>query len=122
MSHIVTIATRIRDPDALAAACRRQGQEGPVTGTSARFETQVKGLILKHTGWTYPVVVNPASGEIHYDNFGGCWGKESELHRLLQAYAIEKARIEARRAGHGVVEQQLPNGSIKLTISMGGAT
>jgi hypothetical protein len=122
MSHIVTVSTRIRDPDALAAACRRLGLEAPVSGTAAVFQTQESGLIVKLPGWTYPVVMNPASGEIRYDNFGGTWGHQSELDRLLQAYAIEKARIEARRAGHGVLEQQLPNGSIKLTISVGGGT
>ena len=34
---------------------------------------------------------------------------------------FEKARIEARRAGHTVTEQALSDGSIKLTIQMGGA-
>jgi hypothetical protein len=39
----------------------------------------------------------------------------------MQAYAVEKARIEARRRGHSVVEQPLPDGSIRLTIRVGGA-
>jgi hypothetical protein len=34
--------------------------------------------------------------------------------------AFEKARIEARKRGHGVVEQALPDGSVKLTIQVGG--
>jgi hypothetical protein len=34
--------------------------------------------------------------------------------------AFEKARLEARKRGHNVVEQSLPDGSIKLTINMGG--
>jgi hypothetical protein len=34
---------------------------------------------------------------------------------------VEKARLEARKRGHRVVEQALPDGSIKLTISVGGA-
>ena len=36
--------------------------------------------------------------------------------------AIEKARLEARKRGHDVVEQALPDGSVKLTISVGGAS
>ena len=35
-------------------------------------------------------------------------------------YAVEKARIEARRQGHSVTEQPLADGSIKLTIQVGG--
>jgi hypothetical protein len=38
----------------------------------------------------------------------------------LQGYAVEKARIEARKKGHTVTEQQLQDGSIKLTIQMNG--
>jgi hypothetical protein len=36
--------------------------------------------------------------------------------------AVEKARIEARKRGHSVVEQSLADGSIKLTINVGGAS
>ena len=35
---------------------------------------------------------------------------------------MEKARIEARKRGHSVVEQPLADGSIKLTITVGGAS
>jgi hypothetical protein len=38
----------------------------------------------------------------------------------MQFYAIEKAKIEARKKGHSVVEQRLGNGAIKLTVSVGG--
>ena len=39
----------------------------------------------------------------------------------MQAYAIERARLEARRRGHTVVEQPLKDGSVKLTVTVGGA-
>jgi hypothetical protein len=39
----------------------------------------------------------------------------------MLAYAIKKARIEARRRGHSVVEQALADGSIKLMIRVRGA-
>ena len=42
-------------------------------------------------------------------------------NRLVQMYAVEKARLEARRRGHSVVEQQLADGTIKLTIQIGVA-
>jgi hypothetical protein len=34
---------------------------------------------------------------------------------------VEKARLEARKRGHDVVEQALPDGSVKLTVTVGGA-
>jgi hypothetical protein len=36
-------------------------------------------------------------------------------------YAVERAKIEARKKGHTVTEQTLPSGEIKLTIRVGGA-
>jgi hypothetical protein len=68
MSHIVTIATEIRDPDAVAAACRRLGLPGPVHGTAALFEGQATGLLVKLPGWFYPVVCDTASGSVRFDN------------------------------------------------------
>jgi hypothetical protein len=47
---------------------------------------------------------------------------QRHLDAFLQSYAVEKARIEARKKGHTVTEQQLANGSLKLTINVGGAT
>ena len=44
-----------------------------------------------------------------------------ELDRFLQMYAVEKAKLEARRQGHSVTEQSLADGSVKLTINVGGA-
>ncbi|WP_315851082.1 hypothetical protein [Blastopirellula marina] len=62
------------------------------------------------------MVCDTASGQIHFDNYGGRWGKQSRLDAFLQAYSVEKALIEARRKGHTVVEQPLSDGSIKLTV------
>jgi hypothetical protein len=121
MSHIVSIKTKVRDPAALAAACRRLGLNDPTTGTAKLFSDQATGLIVQLPGWQYPIVIDTASGEIKYDNFNGYWGDQSELDKLMQAYAAAKVRAEARRAGHNIIEQQLPNGSLKLTIQLGGA-
>ena len=61
-----------------------------------------------------------ASGQVQYDNFAGHWGDLKELNRFLQAYAVEKARLEARKRGHSVTEQALADGSIKLSIQLSG--
>ena len=46
------------------------------------------------------------------------WGDPRHLDRFLQVYAVEKARLEAHSRGHTVSEQQLADGSIKLTIAV----
>jgi hypothetical protein len=120
MSHIVTIKTRITDQAALTAACRWLGLAEPVHGTAALFSGQeATGMIVKLPGWIYPVVADVASGELRFDNYNGAWGAQTELDKLLQRYAVEKATIEARRAGHGLTEQRLTDGSIKLTLQVG---
>jgi hypothetical protein len=120
MSHVVSIRTQVRDISALAAACRRLGLSQPVQGTATLFASEATGQIVQLPGWTYPVVFDTATGEAHYDNYGGAWGEQKELGKLLQRYAAEKATIEARRAGHAVLETPLPDGSIRLTIQAGG--
>ena len=120
MSHIVSIKTKVTDPAALSAACRRLGIEPPVHGTAELFSANATGLIVKLPGWQFPVVADTQSGEIRFDNYGGAWGKQEELDKLLQAYAVERAKAEARRVGSTVTEQALANGSIKLTIQVAG--
>ena len=120
MSHIVSIATRVRDAEALAAACRRLGLPPPAHGTAALFAGEATGQVVRLPGWTYPLVLDLASGQARYDNYGGRWGEQAHLDRLLQAYAVERTRLEARRAGHTLLEQALPDGSVKLTLQVGG--
>ena len=79
------------------------------------------GLAVQLQGWRYPVVCQTERGELRYDNFEGRWGAPAELHRFLQSYAIEKTRIEARRQGHSLTELLLPDGSVRLTVQIGGA-
>jgi hypothetical protein len=120
LSHILTIRTEVRDAEAVRAACNRLGLEQPVQGTARLFEGEASGLLVKLPDWTYPAVVDTASGQVRFDNYGGHWGDPKHLDAFLQAYALEKAKLEARKRGHTVYEQPLPDGSIKLTISVGG--
>ena len=122
MSHTVQIQTQVRDAAAVEAACRRLGLPQPAHGMFKLFSGSATGLAVQLPGWHYPVVCDLTTGEARYDNYNGRWGEQQQLDRFVQAYAVEKARIEARKKGHSVVEQPLPNGSIKLTIQVGGAT
>jgi hypothetical protein len=120
LSHIVTVKTEVRDHAAISAACRRLELPPPIAGTAQLFSDQVAGLIVRLTEWTYPVVIDTATGQVRFDNYEGAWGDQAQLDRFLQMYAVEKARIEARKKGHQVTEQALADGSIKLTIRVGG--
>lgn len=119
MSHIVQIQTQVRDPAAVGSACQRLQLPAPVEGEFQLYTSKESGLGVQLRGWRYPVVCQPQTGQLKYDNFGGHWGAPEELSHFLQAYSVEKARIEARRRGHSVVEQPLADGSIKLTITIG---
>jgi hypothetical protein len=122
LSHIVEIQTEVRDPHAVASACRRLGLAEPQQGTTEVFTTQATGLIVQLRNWQFPIVVSPETGQIKYDNFNGHWGAQAELDRFLQAYLVEKTLIEARRKGHTTTEQRLADGSIAIDIvQVGGA-
>ncbi|HET6423254.1 MAG TPA: DUF1257 domain-containing protein [Planctomycetaceae bacterium] len=120
MSHFVTIQTQIRDPVALELACRRLELLAPILGTAQLFLTEARGWQVQLPKWRYPVVCDTDRGQLHYDHFGGRWGDVSELHRLVQSYAVEKTKLEARRAGHAVIEQPLADGSIRVQITAHG--
>jgi hypothetical protein len=122
MSHIVTVRTQVRDPAALAAACRRLGLEPPAVGAAQLYSGRAEGHLVSLPGWRYPVVFDTAAGQARYDNFAGRWGDQRKLDQLLQLYAVEKAKLEARRRGHSVAEQPLLDGSIRLVIREGAAT
>ena len=118
MSHIVTIQTEIKDINAIRAAQQRLGWE-----TCADWQTvelysgEVTGWAINAPGWTYPIVAS-ADGKLHYDNYNGRWGDQKHLDAFKQAYAVEKAKLEARRKGYSVQERNMPNGDVKLEVSV----
>jgi len=120
MSHVVEIKTQVKDVSAVQAACRRLKLPEPEQRTVTLFSAKVTGLAVQLPGWQYPVVCNTATGELKYDNYGGRWGQQSHLDQFLQAYTVEKAKIEARRQGHSVSEQLLTDGSIRVQIAVAG--
>ena len=120
MSHIVEIRTEVRDGAAVAAASRRLGLREPVHGTAQLYSGQATGLLVRLPDWLYPVVIDADTGTIRYDNYGGVWGNEQHLHRFVQAYVVERSRIEARKKSYATTEQSLADGSIMVEIEVGG--
>jgi len=119
LSHIVTIQTRVTDPTAITAACRRLQLAEPVAGTAQLYGGEASGLLVQLPGWQYPVVIDTATGTARFDNYNGHWGSQVELDKLLQMYAVEKIRLESRAKGFTVTEQPLADGSIKLQVLEG---
>ena len=120
MSHLVTISTQVRDPEAVKAACKRIGIAPPVYGTYTMYDrAKPTGWAVNLPDWNYPVVCDTTTGTVHYDNFRGNWGEQSHLDRFMQAYAAEKAKIEAKKKGYRCTEATQPDGSIRLTLHAG---
>jgi hypothetical protein len=120
MSHIVTIKTEVRDTAAVRAACGRLGLSEPVQRKVCLFSGEVAGLVVELPDWQYPVVCDLNTGKVQFDNYEGRWGDRKHLDRFLQAYAVEKAKIEARKKGYSVTEKACSDGSIQLTVQVNG--
>ena len=121
MSHIVTIKTEIRDEQAIRAACVRLQLASPEHKQARLFSTTATGLCVQLPGWNYPVVCELSTGSLKFDNYNGAWCRQKHLNSFLQAYVVEKARIEARKKGHRVSETELEDASIRVTVHVGGA-
>jgi hypothetical protein len=120
MSHVVEIKTEVRDPAAIRSACSRLKLALPVFGETKLFSRKATGWAVQLPEWRYPIVCDVVTAKVAYDNYEERWGKKKELDCFLQGYAVEKTKIEARRAGYAVTEQPLEDGSIKVTINAAG--
>ena len=121
LSHVVEIKTEVRDEQAVRAACVRLQLTPPEQKAVLLFSATARGLCVQLPQWQYPVVINLQTGQTQYDNYGGHWGEQKHLNSFLQAYAVEKAKIEARKKGHTCSETRLEDGSIRVTVKVGGA-
>lgn len=119
MSHTVKIQTRVLDAVAVRKACDRLGLDDPVEGEVKLFSQTVSGLAVQLAKWRYPVVFDLNTGESKFDNYLGHWGAQQQLDEFLQAYAVEKTKLEARRKGYFVTERPLRDGNIQLSIQLG---
>ena len=120
MSHVVKIQTRLSDINAIRQSCVYLRLEPPVHGTFELYNSTEMGWAVNLRDWKYPVICKVETGEVAYDNYQNRWGDQKRLDELIQRYAIEKTKIEARRQGRSVSEQKLDDGSVKLTVGVGG--
>ena len=120
MSHIVQIKTEVKSEAAVQAACGRLKLPPARNGTFELYGSTETGLGIELPKWRYPVVANLQTGDLKFDNYEGRWGDQECLDQFLQRYTVEAATIAARKQGHSVSEQRLDDGSIKLTVNVGG--
>ena len=121
MSHISKIELEVRDIQVLKNACKRLGLEllrGQRTfkwyGTEAGCDHAVR---VPGADYEIGVVKTDGLYELNCDyydpNIEKAIGKQGGL--LKQAYAVEKAKLEARKKGYSVVERQTRTG-IRLHV------
>ena len=115
MSHTVTIKTVITDLSSIQLACRRLKLPEPVLGEVRLFDRVAIGIGIQLDGWRFPVCIE-SDGNLLYDNFGGFWGVPEKLDQFQQMYAVEKAKLEARKQGYQFSESVLADGSIRLQV------
>ena len=86
-------------------------------GRAELFAEEVTGRFVRLRQWRYPAVFDLAIGYLRYDNYNGVWGDSAQIDRLVQAYAVEKTKLEVRKKGWSVQESILDNGSVQLQIT-----
>lgn len=143
MSHITSIKVQVKDLEAFQAACRRLGLEflrDQKTymwyGTSMpdggrnfmRYAALPEGLTLETLGkCDHAVRVPGSSYELglvkwgdHYnlvwDEMGFAQTLGTGGEKLMQAYAIEAAKLEAQRQGYDAIEEAQLDGSVRVRI------
>ena len=139
--HVATLKLEVKSLDALKLACARLGLEfredqktyawfGSFMGDAPLpegFTTEDLGkcdhaIHVPGASYEVGVVFRDGAYRLLWDSWqtGGleaALGKD--CNKLRQAYGIEAAMMEAQRQGYSVWEQEMADGSIKLTIAVG---
>ena len=124
MSHISKIELQVKDLQTLRQACTRLGlnlHEGKETFKWYGQEDERCDHVIRVPGATYEIGVVKAGKtyELQCDYWDSVIGKAiGQTGGLLkQAYAIEKAKTEARRKGYSIIEKKTDSG-IRLHVRM----
>ena len=119
MSHTVKVSVSLKDPAIIERARIRCGLPALKEGTHKLYSGTFKGLALQLPNWNYPVVINTETGEAKYDNYSGKWGKQVELDKLCQAYALEAGTSAFQAQGYTVTEEPVVDvpGDVRLVAT-----
>lgn len=120
MSHFTTIATKIEDLEALAEAAKKLGLNLQQNASCRYFYgTQYMDAVLKLPG-RYDVGLEKQGKQ--YTLRADLWAGEVEHYigvqgnKLMQQYAIEKAKREAFQRGFAVTSEKQENGKKQVTL------
>lgn len=124
MSHISKIEIEVRDLASLKAACRRLGLrfvEGQSRFKWFGYQDGECDHVIEVPEASYEIGVVKAgkSYELKCDFYDSkieaCIGAKGGL--LMQAYGVERTKLEARRKGYSVIEQRTESG-IRLRVRL----
>ena len=95
---------------------------GDEAGDTQRVEAPARDVDRDHIAADRPggPTEAPVPGPEFQHAVGHAPGEQRQLDRFMQAYAVEKAKIESRRQGYAVTERPLADGSIKLVVQVPG--
>lgn len=97
-SHTASVKVDFTDPDILRRAVEAMQGQWLGKGSHRLFAGDVCGHGFSLPNWRYPLVLDP-NGSLLYDDYGGSWGKVSDIDLLKSAYAIECIASAAHALG-----------------------
>lgn len=98
MSQTVEVRMVRVNEKALQDACAVTGAKYIGPGKHKLWDGKMhEGIAVKHPAWNYQWVFTPEKAL--FDNHGGAWGPEHDLHRFCMRYDAELARQTVEDAG-----------------------
>lgn len=119
MSHVVSLQVRVTDLEVLKKVLAQTGVTALGQGKYGLYSETMEGFGFKLNSWKYPCVVT-SDGQVKYDNYKGSWGSPLCLESVIQKYSSEKVKKECRLKGYSFTETKNSDGSVKLTVTVGG--
>lgn len=119
MSHIATVALRLKELPLLSEVCSDLNIPCSVRAEEVQlYSGRVNAAAsFRLPGWRYPVAVLK-DGTVQYDNFNGHWGAPGELHRVLRTYAERITVRHACRMGAAVFREERPDGTLLMRLRL----
>ena len=90
------VVTSVRDPVALAAACRDLGLGPPRRATIRLDRQEVSSLVVCLPGQRFPVVFDPGTGLVAYHHLDNGHEPYGRLMRLVCCYYALRGRRRCR--------------------------
>ncbi len=113
MSHVVTLATSIKNPEIAAKVAKKLGYEHQLAQRGSEVSIDLYSgakatgrFWVKLPGWRFPVCVKE-DGTCAMDNYGGSWGKQEEFDSFLQKYTAEMTTDHLRSRGYRMQQEKV---------------